>query len=74
MANARHFVKAEYFDKTENLLAYHRGQFRVWNGTSWPILDEADLRTRVGRFFEHAVYVAKTTDGPVEKAFKPTKG
>ena len=74
MANARLFVRAEYYDGVDNLLLFHRGVFRVFDKTSWPILEPDDLNARVARFFEHAVYVDENKDGSVVvKPFRPNK-
>jgi len=70
--NARHFVMSEYSESSENLLAYHRGKFRAWNGSWWAVLDESDLRSRIVRFFEHAYFIVKNDDGLEEVAFDPT--
>lgn len=74
MANARIFLGAQYVDGDHGLLVYHRGEFRRWNGSFWPILDDDVLRAKVARFFERAVYMRQTSNGLVEEQFKPSKG
>ena len=74
MANARLFVRAEYYDGVDNLLLFHRGVFRLFDETSWPILEHNDLNARVARFFEYAVYVDENNNGSVVvKPFRPNK-
>ena len=74
MANARIFHGVEYVESDLTLLVFHKGQFRTWHGSSWPVLDEEVLKADVRRFFEHAYYMAPGPDGGLEKRwFKPTE-
>ena len=57
LPNARRFV-CERFDHLERPLLVHQGGlFYVWDGTCWPALDDADLRSQLYKHFEHAMFI-----------------
>ena len=64
MPNSRLFTKAAFDHAERPLLIHQGGSFYDWDGTCWPELDEATLRTQQYTYFEHAVYWHETKNGP----------
>lgn len=60
MPNARIMVKHWFTMDGQQLLVYHRGSFRRWDGTAWPELEEDAVEAAVWSFFEHAGWIKET--------------
>jgi putative DNA primase/helicase len=69
MPNARAFVREHYEHAIHDRLAHHGGQFKTWDGTCWPEVDDRALRAAMYRHFDGATYLDAKEE---KKPFQPT--
>ena len=68
MPNARRFIAEKYDHPDRSLLVQQGGMFYRWDGTCWPALEDASLRSQLYKWFEPKVCL---TDKGIEP-FAPT--
>jgi putative DNA primase/helicase len=73
LPNARRYVDATFHHEIHTRLVHHGGGFFAWNGTCWPELEDAALRTGLYRFFEDATYLHVTKTGEEHRPFAPNR-
>ena len=71
MPNARRFLAAHFHHAEHVRLVQQGGQFYAWDGTCWPTVEDAILRSRLYQWFERRWYLSDSGK-PVRKAFAPT--
>jgi putative DNA primase/helicase len=73
MAVARMFLELHYTDQNgHTLIRHHRNTFWIYDGSSWPELDERRLYSDLYRWLEPAKYWKKTTRSVELEDFAPT--
>jgi putative DNA primase/helicase len=72
MPNVRRFLADQLHHPEHVLLVHQGGQFYQWDGTCWPAIEDAILRSRLYRWFERRWYLDDSTKKPSRKPFAPT--
>ena len=57
MPNVRRFLAAKYHHADHQLLVHQGGQFYAYDGTCWPSIEDAILRSSLYRWFEQRWYI-----------------
>jgi putative DNA primase/helicase len=73
MAVARQFIAEHHDDGGVQLLRWQAGVFYTYDGTCWPELDDRDLRSRIYKWTETAVFKMKTKAGTVLVPWQPNR-
>lgn len=73
LPNARRFADAEYYHQERRRLVHQGGMFYGWDGTCWPPIDDAELRSRLYRWFDAKTYLKETKNGPEPEPFAPNR-
>ena len=73
LPNARRFVRDQYHHPERPLLAHQGGVFYHYNGTCWPMLDDAEIRAQLYSYFDTKIYVEEAKSGPVTKPYAPNR-
>jgi putative DNA primase/helicase len=72
MPNVRRFLAAKYHHAEHQLLVHQGGQFYIYDGTCWPPIEDALLRSNLYRWFESRWFVDDALQKPAKKPFAPT--
>ena len=73
LAVARQFLDERMTEAGYFLLLSHRGTFYAWDGTCWPDLEDAALRSELYQWLEHAIYERETRNGVELAPWAPTR-
>ncbi|MEX2527041.1 MAG: phage/plasmid primase, P4 family [Gemmatimonadota bacterium] len=70
---ARKFVEDVYTSRAGIVLRHHEGGFYRYNGTSWPEVEEREVRAEAYRYLEDAVFVKVTKEVATLQGWDPTR-
>ena len=72
LAVARQFLDERITEAGLCLLLKQSGTFYAWDGTCWPDLEDAALRSELYQWLEHAIYERETRNGVELAHWAPT--